>query len=323
MSLKPEAEQLGISLADVANQVRQAFLGNEVQTIQRNRDDISVVVRYPEAERRSLQDLEQMPIRTPAGEFVPFSALVDAKNGRGFTRIKRVDRKRTLNVTADVDKQTANIEGIKAQLQQFADEQLGQYPEISISLEGEAREQRDSFGSLRSGLWFVLAIVYALLAIPFRSYLQPILVMLVIPFGVVGAILGHMIMGMNLSIMSYMGMLALVGVVVNDSLVLVDYVNKSRAKGTPTFVTVRKAGVARFRPVLLTSLTTFFGLIPLIFEKSTQAQFLIPMAVSLGFGILFATFITLLLVPVNYLVLEDLKAAGRAVANGFNRLLPT
>ena len=139
----------------------------------------------------------------------------------------------------------------------------------------------------------------------------------------VGAILGHMIMGMNLSIMSYMGMLALVGVVVNDSLVLVDYVNKSRAKGTSTFATVRNAGVARFRPVLLTSLTTFFGLIPLIFEKSTQAQFLIPMAVSLGFGILFATFITLLLVPVNYLVLEDLKTAARAIANGFNRLLPT
>ena len=166
----------------------------------------------------------------------------------------------------------------------------------------------------------MLAVVYALLAIPFRSYLQPILVMLVIPFGVVGAILGHMILGMNLSIMSYMGMLALIGVVVNDSLVLVDYVNKTRSKSS-IFDAVRMAGVARFRPVLLTSLTTFFGLMPLIFEKSTQAQFLIPMAVSLGFGILFATFITLLLVPVNYLVLEDIKYAFKRIYQGADRLL--
>ncbi len=320
MSLRPQAELMGLSLADVANQVRQAFLGLEVQSIQRNRDDVSVIVRYPQAERRSLQSLESMPIRTPSGEFVPFSSLVDANNGRGFTSIRRTDRKRTVNITADVDKSSTNIEGVKADLQALAESLATDYPDISVGLEGEAREQRDSFGSLKTGLWLVLAVVYALLAIPFRSYLQPILVMLVIPFGVVGAILGHMILGMNLSIMSYMGMLALVGVVVNDSLVLVDYVNKTRSKHA-LFDAVRMAGVARFRPVILTSLTTFFGLMPLIFEKSTQAQFLIPMAVSLGFGILFATFITLLLVPVNYLVLEDIKYACKRVYRGADRLL--
>lgn len=322
MKLRPEAELMGLSLADVANQVREAFLGLELQSIQRNRDDVTVVVRYPATERQSLQNLESMPIRTASGEFVPFSLLVEAENGRGFTSIKRTDRKRTVNVTADLDKSSANIEGIKADLRELADSLGTDYPDISVSLEGEAAEQRDSFGSLKTGIWLVLAVVYALLAIPFRSYLQPILVMVVIPFGVVGAILGHMLLGMNLSIMSYMGMLALVGVVVNDSLVLVDYVNKTRSQQT-LFDAVRRAGVARFRPVLLTSLTTFFGLMPLIFEKSTQAQFLIPMAVSLGFGILFATFITLLLVPVNYLVLEDIKAAVKRVSDGADRLFST
>jgi len=238
----------------------------------------------PEAE------LLGMPIRTPDGSYVPFSSLAEASNGRGFSRIRRIDRNRTLNVTADVDKASANTEGIKADLKSLAEELATDYPDVAFSLEGEAREQRDSFGSLNTGLWFVLAVVYALLAIPFRSYLQPILVMVVIPFGVVGAILGHMLMGMNLSVQR------------------------------DAFAAVKMAGVARFRPVLLTSLTTFFGLIPLIFEKSTQAQFLIPMAVSLGFGILFATFITLFLVPVNYMVLEDIKKAFRNLSNGFDRL---
>ncbi|MDH3401912.1 MAG: efflux RND transporter permease subunit, partial [Chromatiales bacterium] len=186
------------------------------------------------------------------------------------------------------------------------------YPRVDFSLEGEAREQRDSFRSLGIGMLFTLFAIFTLLAIPFRSYLQPLIVMSVIPFGVAGAMLGHLIMGMDLTIMSIMGMLALSGVVVNDSLVLVDYVNRRRAEGMELSKAVYTAGLARLRPVLLTSLTTFAGLTPLILEKSTQAQFLIPMAVSLGFGILFATAITLLLIPVNYLMLEDIrKAVGR------------
>ena len=307
LEIKPEAEQLGLTLSSLAGQVRQAFFGHEIQTIQRDRDDVRVVVRYPQSERQSLDNLQTMMIRTPDGSNVPFAEVAEARMGRGFATIKRVDRKRTINIEADVDKENTDIEAIKRDLENSLPELLSGFPDVSFSLEGEAREQRESFGSLRVGILFVLAVIYALLAIPLRSYVQPITVMLVIPFGVVGAILGHVIMGMNLSIMSYMGMLALAGVVINDSLVLVDFVNKRRLDGLSVENSVRVAGVARFRAILLTSLTTFFGLMPLIFEKSTQAQFLIPMAVSLGFGIMFATLITLLLIPCNYMILEDLK----------------
>ena len=307
LELKSEARQLGVSLSDIANQVRIAYLGTEVQSIQRNRDEVKVIVRYPKAERESLAQLSRLSIRIPSGASIPLATVADLKTGRGFAQIRRIDRRRTVNVEADVDKQRADVEGIKTELSTLARELEQEFPELRISLEGEAREQRESFGSLRTGLIFVLLVIYTLLAIPFRSYVQPLLVMVVIPFGVVGGVLGHIIMGMSLSIMSYMGMLALVGVVVNDSLVLVDWVNRQRARGVVLLDAVRTAGVARFRAVILTSLTTFFGLLPLIFETSTQAQFLIPMAVSLGFGILFATAVTLVLIPVNYMVLEDLR----------------
>ena len=307
LSIKPEAQQLGLTLSGLASQVRPAFLGTEVQSIQRNRDDVKVVVRYPIEERQSVENLQRLPIRTPSGEELPLGSVANVEMGRGFSSIRRVDRRRTLNVEADIDKEVANIEGIKADLGEFFEGIKDQYPDIRVALEGEAREQRESFGSLKFGLIGVLMVIYTLLAIPFRSYLQPLMVMCVIPFGIVGGILGHMVMGMSLSIMSYMGMLALCGVVVNDSLVLVDYVNKRRIEGKSIFSAVKIAGVARFRAVILTSLTTFFGLMPLIFESSTQAQFLIPMAVSLGFGILFATLVTLIMIPVNYLIFEDFK----------------
>lgn len=323
LGLKPSARQLGVSLADIAQQVRVAYLGNEVQSIQRNRDEVKVVVRYPQEERASLAQLERLTIKTPAGESVPLVSVASFELGRGFAQIRRVDRQRTLNVQADVNKETANIEGIKEDLTELAEQLQVQYPGTRISLEGEAREQRESFASLRVGLVFVLLVIYTLLAIPFKSYLQPLLVMVVIPFGVVGGVLGHMIMGMSLSIMSYMGMLALCGVVVNDSLVLVDWVNRQRKQGMLLFDAVRSAGVARFRAVILTSLTTFFGLLPLIFESSTQAQFLIPMAVSLGYGILFATTVTLILIPVNYLVLEDIKFAFSRIRMRVSHMLTT
>jgi len=311
LAIKPEAELLGLSATDLARQVRQAFFGEQAQRIQRGRDDVRVMVRYPENERRSMENLESMRIRTSSGVEVPFGEVANATMGRSYSVIKRVDRRRVVDVTADVNKETANIESIKRDLVAFLTSLQPRYPDVRFSLEGEAREQRESFASLGLGLAFVLFIMYALLAIPFKSYGQPFIVMSVIPFGVVGAILGHMLLGMNLSILSLMGMLALVGVVVNDSLVLVDYVNRRRAEGQSTVDAVRVAGVARFRAVMLTSLTTFAGLAPLIFEKSTQAQFLIPMAVSLGFGILFATFITLVLVPINYLILDDLARLFR------------
>jgi len=311
LKMRPQAELLGITLDDLARQVRHAFYGFEVQRIQRGREEVRVFVRYPESERRSLESLDSMRIRAPSGVEVPFSEVAVAEYGRGFSQIRRVDRNRTINVTADFNKEVTDIEAIKRDLTEYLSSAVPVYPGVSFTLEGEAREQRESFGSLRVGILFVLFMIYALLAIPFRSYLQPLIVMSVIPFGVAGAMLGHIMMGMSLTIMSLMGMLALSGVVVNDSLVLVDYVNRRRREGMGLHEAVAKAGVARLRPVLLTSLTTFAGLTPLIFEKSTQAQFLIPMAVSLGFGILFATAITLLLIPINYLILEDARRLFR------------
>jgi len=311
----PAAEQLGITLADIARQVRTAFLGAELGSVQRERDEVRVVVRYPKLERGSIASLERLRVRTAAGVEVPLASVATLERGRGFSSIRRVDRRRTVNIRADVDKEGSDVEAIKTRLEALAAELEASYPDVAIGLEGEAREQRESFGSLRVGLAFVLLVVYTLLAIPFRSYVQPLMVMVVIPFGIVGGVLGHVIMGMPLSIMSYMGMLALCGVVVNDSLVLVDWVNRQRRAGVELLEAVRASGVARFRAVILTSLTTFFGLVPLIVEDSTQAQFLIPMAVSLGFGILFATAVTLVLVPVNYLVLEDLRVLfGRLLA---------
>lgn len=316
LTIKPEAELLGLSAEDLGRQVRQAFFGAEAQRIQRGREDVRVMVRYPEAERRSPSSLSSMRIRTEDGARVPFTNVAEADVGIGFATIRRVDRQRTVNVQADINKSQGNLNTIVADLEPFLDDVLRDYPGVRYTLEGELREQQESFQSLNLGAMIVLFVIYSLLAIPFRSYIQPLIVMAVIPFSLVGAVAGHMIMGMNLSIMSIMGMLALAGVVVNDSLVLVDWVNRRRREGRALFEAVRSAGAARFRAILLTSLTTFAGLMPLIFDQSTQAQFLIPMAVSLGFGILFATFITLLLVPVVYLMLEDLIGLGRRFIRG-------
>jgi multidrug efflux pump subunit AcrB len=222
-----------------------------------------------------------------------------------------------------MDKVNTNTTVLNRDLNEFLTELVLQYPGAEFSLEGEAEEQRESFASLALGLAFVFFVIYSLLAIPFRSYLQPLIVMSVIPFGAIGAIIGHWIMGMDLTIMSLLGLMALIGVVVNDSLVLVDFTNQRRkelqAGGEhshfeATRQAVLVAGVARFRPVMLTSLTTFIGLMPLLFEKAVQAQFLIPMAVSLGFGIIFATVVTLIMVPVNFMLLEDLRRLGRRLA---------
>lgn len=305
LNIKPKAELLGLTAEDLGRQVRQAFFGAEAQRIQRGREDVRVMVRYPEDQRRSLDSLYQMRIRAPTGAQVPFANVAEAAVGQAYSTIRRVDRNRVVNVRADVNKKLGNVNQIVQDLDAYLAKMRLEYPDVRYTFEGEQREQSESFGSLYFGALFVLFMIYSLLAIPFRSYVQPLIVMGVIPFSIVGAVIGHMIMGMNLSVMSIMGLLALAGVVVNDSLVLVDWINRKRREGLQLMDAVRNAGVARFRAILLTSLTTFAGLMPLIFEKSTQAQFLIPMAVSLGFGILFATFITLILVPVCYLLLED------------------
>ena len=304
IELTEQGLALGLNRVDVSRQVRNSFFGVQVQRIQRGRDDVRVMVRLPIDERRSVADLKDILIQTPNGGRVPLSHVATLVPGQSPSTITRIDRYRTLNVSADVEKTDTNMTVLQADLKTYLDELVQQYPGVSHSLEGEAKEQRESFGSLLWGMVFVFFVIYGLLAIPFKSYLQPLVVMSIIPFGMIGAVIGHWIMTMELTIMSLLGMLALIGVVVNDSLVLVDFINKKRSEGLDLMEAVKTAGVARFRPVMLTSLTTFIGLMPLLFEKATQAQFLIPMAVSLGFGIIFATFITLLLVPVNYMLME-------------------
>jgi len=304
IELTKQGLALGLTRVDISRQVRSAYFGAQVQRIQRGRDDVRVMVRLPYNERNSIAQLKEMLINIPTGGQVPLAHVATLISGKSPSAINRIDRYRTVSVTADIDKNNANMTILQGELKKYLDELITQYPGVAHSLEGEAKEQRKSFSSLQWGLLIVLFVIYGLLAIPFKSFLQPLIVMSIIPFGFIGAMIGHWIMGMNLTIMSLLGMLALVGVVVNDSLVLVDYINKKRQQGMKLMDAVTIAGTARFRPVMLTSLTTFIGLMPLLFEKSTQAQFLIPMAVSLGFGILFATFITLLLVPVNYVIMD-------------------
>ena len=311
LTLKPHSEKLGITTQDLGRQVRQAFFGAEVQRIQRGRDDVRVIVRYPQAQRSSLDTLETMRLRTDDGFDVPIGNVAEFTHGRSFSEISRVNRKRAINVTADLDKKKVDTNQIRRDLEPFLASLKREYPGLNTSLEGELKEQDRSFGSLFYGTLLAFSAIYALLAIPLRSWSQPVLMMLVIPFSIVGALIGHMILGLNLSIVSIMGMLALGGVVVNDSLILVEWINRKLRDGMALIEAVSSAGVARFRPILLTSLTTFFGLTPLILEKSTQAQFLIPMAVSLGFGILYATLISLILIPAGYLILQDLLGESK------------
>ncbi len=312
LSLLPSAEPLGITLDDLSRQVRQAFYGAEAQRIQRARDDIRVMVRYPSGQRRSLADLDNLRIRTPDGGEVPFYAVARVEQGRGYATIKRSDRRRVINVTADVDDKVANANEILANLKsEFLPVLLADYPGLTYDLEGVQLEQKKTFDALLIDAAFALVLIYALLAVPLRSYGQPLIIMAVIPFGLVGAIAGHLIMRMNLSMMSIFGVVALSGVVVNSSLVLVHYVNQRRARGASLRDAVREAGVARFRPIVLTSMTTFAGLTPLLLEGSVSAKFLIPMAISLGFGVVFASSISLFLVPSLYVILEDAKRGIR------------
>ena len=312
LGIKPAAETLGLTLQDLGRQVRQAFYGEEAQRIQRGRDDIRVMVRYPRDGRRSLGNLENMRIRTPDGGEVPFSQVAQVEPGRGFASIKRVNRNRAVNVTAAVDATVTSGGQVIADLQnRILPEVLPKYPGVFYTFEGIQAEQADAVGGLTRGFILALLMIFALLAIPLKSYVQPMIIMSAIPFGLVGAIWGHLVMGLDVTLMSMFGLVALTGVVVNDSLVMVDFINRKRRVHDDVSMAVREAGSNRFRPILLTSLTTFFGLVPLMLERSMQAAFLVPMAVSLAFGVLFATFITLILVPISYLILDDLKRIWR------------
>ena len=317
LTILPEARLLGLTQEDLARQVRQAFYGQEVQRIQRGSDDVRVMVRYPAEERRSLGDLEGMRIRTADGTEVPFASVARAELGRGYATISRTNRQQIVNVRADVDRTVTTPEQVMGAIQRSALPRiLAEHPNVTFALEGEQEERTKAFSGLLKGFALSLLIIYTLLAIPLRSYFQPLVIMSVIPFGAVGAIVGHLIMGWNLVFFSMLGIVALSGVVVNASLVMVHYVNRKRDEGMDLHEAIATAGVARFRPILLTSVTTFVGLVPLMFQGGNAAFFMIPMAISLAFGVLFATAVTLLLVPCGYLILEDLGELWRTRRGG-------
>ena len=314
-SLTEDGHSLGLTQQALARQLRSAFYGAEAVRQQRGRNEVRVKVRLPREQRVRQYDLEQLLIRTPQGTYVPLSQIAQVNSGRAYTTITRRNGRRTVTVTANVEpiSQTSQIQ---ATLNSEVLPQLAKdFPGLSYAWEGRQQDMMESTKSLLVGLFFALFAIYVLLAVPFGSYYQPIIVMIAIPFGIVGAVLGHMLMGYSLSLMSMMGIVALCGVVVNDSLILIDYTNRLRREGISSLEAIYQAGKRRFRPILLTTLTTFGGLSPMIFETSRQARFMIPMAISLGFGILFATSITLVLVPCLYIIAED-------VLRFIRRLLP-
>lgn len=316
LKLLPEARNLGLTIRDLGQQVRQAFYGYEAQRVQRGTDDVRVMVRYPEDERRSLGDLEAMRIRTVDGTEVPFASVAKATLARGYTTIRRIDGQRVITVTADVNRTITTPEAVLGAVSRTElPEILTRYPHVSYSIAGEAEESTESIASIISSSLLALLIIYALLAIPLQSYLQPLVIMSVIPFGAVGAILGHYIMGRDLVFFSLLGIIALAGVLVNSCLVMVDYINRQRREGADLAWAVSHSGSVRFRPIVLTSITTFAGLLPIMLDKTISISIFVPMAVSLAFGVLLGTVITLFLIPSLYMILEDvMNLLGRGSA---------
>ncbi len=317
LKIKPSAEALGLALTDLANQVRAAFYGVEAQRIQRGREEVKVMVRYPKSERESMGNLESMYIRTEEGDEIPFSEVAILEERTSPSSIVRSWGKRSVSISANVEKTiTQPGEIVRAILQgPYANQLRSLYPSVRMELGGASQEQNEILERLFYTGALALFGIYALMAIPLRSYLQPLIIMGVIPFGMIGALIGHLIVGINFSALSVFGIIALAGVVVNDSIIMVDFVNKSVADGMAVSEAAVKSGTERFRAIMLTSLTTFFGLLPILTETSLTAQLVIPMAVSLGFGILFATVITLILIPCLYVILEDLKFPKTALSS--------
>ncbi len=299
LELRPEARSLGLTLDGLARQVRSAFFGDEALRVQRGREDIRVYVRLPADERDAIADVEGYLVRTPAGAEVPLTRVASARFGTSASSIRRKDGQRVLTVTADVD--PAIITGGEATgvlVSTILPELANEYPGLTYTFGGQQQQQVESFDALARSFILALLVIYALLAIPLASYTKPVLIMAVIPFGIIGAILGHMIMGLSLSLTtSLWGIIGLSGVVVNDSLMMLDFINERLRNGAPVRAAIIEGAKERFRPIFLTSLTTFVGFAPLIFERSIQARFLTPLAVSVGFGIVFATVILMLILP--------------------------
>ncbi len=316
LAIKPEAEALGLSMSSLGRQVRQAFYGEEAQRIQRGKDELKVMVRYPPEERRSVADLRNMRIRTPDGEEVPFDSVAEMTFGQGYSSIARLNRERTITVSADRDPTIVeSAEVVKEISEEYIPELLSKHPGVNYGLEGASQEEVNLIRNLSVASIAAMFLIYALIAIPLHSYSQPLLIMSVIPFGLIGAVVGHIFMGMSISMFSLFGLVALAGVVVNDSLIMIDFINKAREAGTPLKQAVVQSGTQRFRAIVLTSFTTAAGLMPIMTEGSLQAQFVIPMAVSLSFGIIFATAITLFLIPCLYMLQEDGFARSRRIWN--------
>jgi multidrug efflux pump subunit AcrB len=306
LNARPGARPLGVSLQDTARQVRQAFYGEEAVRVQRGRDDIKVMVRYAAPERRSLAGIEEMRIRTEEGDEIPLCEVAEVNFGRAYSVINRIDRKRVITITSDVDQTTANAAKIVSDLKAaFLPELRKRRQGVDYSFEGNEKRRNESIESLEHGYTLAAMGIFFLLATRFRSYIQPIIIMTAVPFGLVGAVAGHLIMGIDLTLFSLFGIVALSGIVVNDSLILIDFVNRAVREGSSAEDAVAASGRARFRPVILTSITTIAGLMPMMLERSFQAQFLIPMAVSITFGLLLATALTLLFVPTLYMIVKD------------------
>jgi len=312
LRLKPQAELLGLSLADVAGQVRRGFHGEEAQRIPRLREDVKVMVRYPRRERLSEDFLREMRIRTPEGREVPFEAVAEVLYVNSYRVIERIDRKRTATISADLSPSAGNAAEIVRDVQaRHLPGWERSYSGFAMELDGEQAEESEFMQSVFRLIVLSMLVIYALMAVVFRSYSQPLLVLTAIPFGYAGAIIGHLLFGREVSMFSLMGIIACAGVVVNDNLVLIDRFNALRAQGLNTFEGMAQAATDRFRPIVLTSVTTFVGMAPIMFETSGQAQFLIPMVLSLSFGVLVATFVTLLFVPALAVAGNELSAWAR------------
>lgn len=324
LKLKPAAENLSITLADLASQVREGFYGAEVQRIPRPREDVRVMVRYPEEDRLSVDALSAMRVRTPQGAEVPFNTVASVSFEPGYQRIERLDRKRVLEVSADVAAGGADPRAVAAVLlRDYYAEWKNQFPSLTLKLDGELEEEAAFRSSMLKLMGLAMLVIYALMAIPFGSYWQPLLVLTAVPFGIMGAIFGHMLLDWEISIFSLMGVIACAGVVVNDNLVLIDRINQLRESGMALKDALLQGGEDRFRPIILTSITTFVGLVPIMSETSVQAQFLIPMVTSLAFGVLFATGVTLFLVPCLYLFGERFANYLAAPKASSQKQLPT
>ncbi len=306
LDIKPQAESLGLSMASVGRQVRQAFYGEEAQRIQRGKNEIKVMVRYPEEDRTSIGNLESMRIRNNNGDEIPFSSVATASFGKAYSSIIRENGIRAVTVSADADSSTVEPRRVISDItENYIPEMRDKFPQLEFDLEGSSSETVKLVQELTNASIAALFLIYILIAIPLKSYLQPIIIMSVIPFGLIGAVIGHIVLNEAISMFSLFGLVALAGVVVNDSIIMVDFINKARQEGMDIIQAVVNSGTQRFRAIILTSLTTAIGLMPIMTETSTQAQFVIPMAISIAFGIVFATVITLFLVPCLYVLQDD------------------